>query len=57
MDIYHIRLRGWVDEGDINRMSPLQLVREGEDTAVTKFAVRSDQAGLVGLMRHLHNMG
>jgi hypothetical protein len=57
MNIYHIRLRGWVDEVEINRMSPLNLAREGGDTAVTQFAVHSDQSGLIGLMRHLHNLG
>jgi hypothetical protein len=57
MDIYHIRLRGQVDEEEINSMSPLQMVWEEGSTAVTQFAVHSDQSGLIGLMRHLHNRG
>jgi len=34
-------------------MSPLQTARESDDTAVTHFSVRSDQSGIIGLMRHL----
>lgn len=57
MNIYHIQLRGQVDEEEINTMSPLQMVREGGDTAVTDFSVHTDQSGLVGLMRHLRGLG
>lgn len=54
---YHIQLCGIVDEAEINAMSPLQLVWEWEETAVTQFSIRTDQSGLVGLIRHLHNLG
>jgi hypothetical protein len=57
MHSYHIQLRGVVSETEINAMSPLRLEREGGDTAVTLFAVRTDQSGLVGLLRYLHNLG
>ena len=57
MDIFHIRLRGQVDEEEINRMSPLHLEREGGDMDVTQLAVYSDQSGLIRLMRHLHGLG
>jgi hypothetical protein len=46
-----------VDEDEINGMSPLLLVREGGDTAVTQFSVCTDQSGLIGLLRHLHGLG
>ena len=55
--VYHIQLRGQVDEEEINGMSPLLLVHEWGDTAVTQFAVHTDQSGLVGLLRHLHGLG
>ena len=55
--VYHIQIRGQVDEDEINGMSPLLLVREGGDTAVTKFSVHTDQSGLIGLLRHLHGLG
>ena len=54
---YHIQLRGQVDEADLNSMSPLQMVRESGDTAVTQFSVHTDQSGLIGLMRHLQGLG
>jgi hypothetical protein len=55
--VYHIQLRGQVDEDEINAMSPLYMVREWVDTAVTQFTIRTDQSGLIGLMRHLHRLG
>lgn len=57
MCVYHIQLRGLVDEAEINAMSPLQMVREWGETAVTQFSIHTDQSGLIGLMRHLHNLG
>jgi len=55
--VYHIQLRGQVDEEEVNAMSPLFLVQEEGDTAVTQFSVDTDQSGLVGLLRHLHGLG
>jgi hypothetical protein len=55
--IYHIALHGQVDEGEVNEMSPLHLERETGDSMVTQFSVATDQSGLLGLMRHLHNLG
>ena len=55
--VYHIQIRGQVDEEEVNEMSPLLLIREGGDTAVTLFSVHTDQSGLVGLLRHLHGLG
>lgn len=54
---YRIRLRGQIAEEEVNRMSPLHLLWEKGDTAVTQFAVATDQSGLIGLMRHLHSLG
>jgi hypothetical protein len=55
--VYHIQLRGQIDEQELNEMSPLLLVRQEGDTAVTQFSVATDQSGLIGLMRHLHSLG
>jgi hypothetical protein len=60
---YHIQLRGHVDEGDINATSPLQITavqveaNKGDSHAGTLLTVRTDQSGLVGLLRHLHGLG
>ena len=55
--IYHIQLRGQVDEGEINAMSPFRMTVKRTDAASTLFAVCTDQSGLVGLLRHLHGLG
>jgi len=55
--VYHIQIRGQVDETEINVMSPVQLVQDWMETAVTQFSVHTDQSGLIGLMRHLHSLG
>ena len=60
---YQIKVRGQVDEDDLNTMSPLQItmVQAGEDEAdphaATLFTIHADQSGLIGLMRHLHGRG
>jgi hypothetical protein len=55
--IYYIRLRGQVNEGEINTMSPLEMRVKQMDTAATLFAAPTDQSGLIGLLRHLHGRG
>ncbi len=54
---YRIQLRGQVDEAEINAMSPLRMAVTKVDTDATMFTIRTDQSGLIGLMRHLHAMG
>jgi len=55
--VYHLQLRGQVDEDDANAMGPLPLVREWGNKAVTQFAITTDQSGLIGMLRHLHGLG
>ncbi len=55
--IYHILIKGQVALDEINVMSPLQITLERIDTAATLFSVRTDQSGLIGLLRHLHARG
>lgn len=54
---YHIEVRGQVDENTFNATSPLQMTVVREDTAATLFTIRTDQSGLIGLIRHLHGRG
>jgi hypothetical protein len=54
---YYIQLHGQVAEGEINAMGPLQMTMVRVDTASTLLTVRTDQSGLIGLMRHLHGSG
>jgi hypothetical protein len=57
MCTYHIQLCGQLDEGDINATSPLQMDVARVDVAGTQITVRTDQSGLIGLLRHLHGLG
>ena len=54
---YKIQIHGQVKEEDINRTSPLQFKIEQMVDDNTFIAVRTDQSGLVGLIRHLHGLG
>lgn len=54
---YHIRLRGALVEAEVNATSPLQMRHEWSESSVTQFSIRTDQSGLVGLLRHLHGLG
>jgi hypothetical protein len=54
---YQIRLRGQLDEGEINAGSPLHMTVVQADGTTTLSAVHTDQSGLVGLLRHLHGRG
>jgi hypothetical protein len=66
---YQIEVRGQADENDLNAMSPLRLmvVQANADTkhpadkeppcTSMLLAVRTDQSGLIGLLRHLHARG
>jgi hypothetical protein len=54
---YHVEVCGQVDENVFNATSPLQMTVVRVDTAATLFTIRTDQSGLVGLIRHLHGQG
>lgn len=62
MNTYLIRLQGQVDVAELNAGSPHQMrpVTTGPDkarTASTALTIRTDQAGLIGMLRHLHQLG
>ena len=58
---YTIQLRGQISEGEINALIPLRLAAAGPadpaGTGATCFTLRTDQSGLIGLMRSLHGLG
>jgi hypothetical protein len=54
---YQIEVQGEVNEETFNATSPLQVMVLEMDTEVTRLAVRTDQSGLIGLLRHLHGQG
>ena len=54
---YLIRLRGSVDVVELNARTPLRMTVVRADTTTTLVTMSTDQAGLIGLMRHLHGLG
>lgn len=54
---YFIQLRGQVAADEINTRSPLLLTLIDADSVSTHLTVTTDQAGLIGLLRHLHGLG
>ena len=54
---YFIQLRGQVAADEINVRSPLLLTLINTDPTLTRLSVTTDQAGLIGLLRHLHGSG
>ena len=57
MNTYLIRLRGQVNVDDLNALSPHQMTMVQMAPASTLIGIRTDQSGLVGLLRHLHHLG
>jgi hypothetical protein len=54
---YILQLHGQASESEINALAPLLLAVERSGPGDTWFSVRTDQSGLIGLMRHLHGLG
>lgn len=54
---YRIRIRGHIDEAELNARSPLHLVVEASDDHSTQVVLNADQAAVIGVLRHLHGLG
>lgn len=54
---YLIRLRGSADVAELNVRAPLRVAEVRTDTEATLVAASTDQAGLIGLLRHWHGLG
>lgn len=54
---YWIEIDGTAAEEEINAATPISMtiIQAGEDKTV--LTVSTDQAGLIGLLRHLHGLG
>jgi hypothetical protein len=57
MNTYFIQLRGQVNVSDLNALSPHQMTVIQAKPASTLISICTDQSGLVGLLRLLHNLG
>jgi len=54
---YQIELAGQMDEKELTESSPFQMTLLSQSPEATLFGVRTDQAGLIGLLRYLHGRG
>ncbi|MDX1416221.1 MAG: hypothetical protein R3293_18635 [Candidatus Promineifilaceae bacterium] len=54
---YHVEVVGIVDEIVFNAVGPIMAQAERIDTVATRLTIKSDQSGLVGLVRYLHQQG
>lgn len=55
---YRIEVRGWVDLAWLVSFDSSAQIREAEQGSdLTVLEVRTDQAGIVGLVRQLHSLG
>ena len=54
---YRIKIRGQVDENELNAMTPLKMEVVRVEAAATLVTICTDQSGLIGLLRHLHGRG
>lgn len=57
METYLIRLRGLVNVEELNPMSPHHMTSIQAETSATWFSICTDQSGMIGQVRHLHNQG
>ncbi len=57
LSTYFIRVRGQVEEEDINAASPLHLTVKQVEDVIALITVQTDQSGMIGLIRHLHGLG
>jgi hypothetical protein len=57
MHTYHIQLHGQAAVSELNPMSPHQMTIVQSEPSATLISICTDQAGLLGTLRHLHNLG
>lgn len=55
--VYRITIRGRVDEELVEAYCPAGTVLTSDGDTASLANIRADQAGIVGLVRHLHNLG
>jgi hypothetical protein len=54
---FELVVRDPVSEADLNRLSPVHVVVAQANPLAVHLSAQTDQAGLIGLMRHLHGLG
>jgi hypothetical protein len=54
---YLIQLCGSTDIDEVNALAPLLMQAVRSEATTMQVTVSADQAGLIGLLRHLHGLG
>ena len=54
---YQIEVQGQVEENNLNAKSPMHITIQRIDLKATLISLKTDQSGLIGLLRHLHGRG
>ena len=54
---YVVKIQGRVDGGLVDWLGPMNLAADAEGSVSTLSGIVTDQAGIVGLIRHLHGLG
>ncbi len=57
MTIFLIQVQGQVDVKELNALSPHQMDAVQAAPTGTRFAICTDQSGLIGMLRFLDNYG
>jgi hypothetical protein len=57
MNTYCIQVQDQVEVEALNPMSPVHMKPLKADPSNTTFTICTDQSGMLGLLRHLHNLG
>ena len=57
MSVYSIGFRGLIRIDELNLMSPHQMTVVRQEPGFTCVTIETDQAGMIGLLRHLLNSG
>ena len=55
--VYRVTLRGQIDEEFVEAYCPPETVLAYEGEAAILSNIHADQSAVVGLVRHLHNLG
>lgn len=54
---YRIEVQGELVDEELNANSPISINAVRVDTSSTHLSIRTDQSGLIGLMRYFHMHG
>lgn len=57
MCTYQVTVKGEIDARDLSISSPQEMVFVSATATATSFTIRTDQSGLIGILRYLHGRG